>query len=174
MKKAKYTPDQIAEWFIWYNNLVAKTTCGDLMTNSRLERMLYYAQGASLALHNRPLFSEDFIKGEYGALLPSIHKKYRFNWFYGINEEVSPEGVKKEDQKLLLIVYDLFGKYSARGLSLLNREDSAVASTDQNAVIPKDKIRFSFEAKYLFQLMHPEEATNAEKSDWNQLRPFFE
>lgn len=174
MKKAKYTVDTIAGWFIWYNRLIAELTQGDLLTNARLEKLLYYAQGASLTLNDRPLFDEDFVKGEYGVILPDIHMKYKMNWVKGIEtKEDDFEEISRNEQEMLLMVYDIFGRYSAHGLSLLNREEHAWIKAEPNAVIPKEDIRISFETKYLLKLMNPEKATDAEKHDWAQIQHFF-
>lgn len=173
MKKAKYTAETVADWFIWYNRLTAELTQGDLMTNSRLEKLLYYAQGASLPLNDRPLFNEDFVKGEYGVILPDIHMKYKTSWVKGIDiKKDCPEEISKEDSELFVMIYDIFGKYSAHGLSLLNREEYTWKTAEENAIIPKENIRTSFERKYLLKLMNPVKATDAEKHDWAQLHQF--
>jgi hypothetical protein len=41
---------------------------GDLISNMKLQKLVYYAQGVSLALHNRPLFPESLEAWTYVRL----------------------------------------------------------------------------------------------------------
>lgn len=150
MEKAEYTSGQIADWLLWYNKKLMETEPGDLMTNTRLEMIMYYAQGMSLGTYNRPLFDEDFVAGKYGVQLPSVHKKYRFNWYFGIDfVEAEPAGISEQDKELLIFVFDQYSRYSTRGLSLLNTHEHPWKSTTENEVVPKEKIRDFFRHSYL-------------------------
>ncbi|MDR1042783.1 MAG: hypothetical protein LBL54_02635 [Clostridiales Family XIII bacterium] len=55
---AKYTAEQIAYWFITYNQRFVETNEADLIAPLKLQKLLYYAQGSSLALNGYSLFDD--------------------------------------------------------------------------------------------------------------------
>lgn len=44
----------------------------ELMTNMKLQKMLYYQQGLHLAYFGTPLFDEDLEAWMYGPVVPSV------------------------------------------------------------------------------------------------------
>ena len=64
--------EKIAEYFI----AVANTT-GELITNLKLQKLVYYAQAWHLAIYNQPLFREDFQAWVHGPVLPSLYNNYK-------------------------------------------------------------------------------------------------
>jgi len=46
------------------------------VTHSKLQKLLYYAQGFHLALHNKPLFQEPIIASPTGATVQEIQERY--------------------------------------------------------------------------------------------------
>ena len=49
----------VAKFFIGLANDQAVSNQGDLMTNLRLQKLLYFAQGWYLARYGKPLFQEE-------------------------------------------------------------------------------------------------------------------
>ncbi len=90
---------------------------GDLMTNLKLQKMLYYEQGFHLAYFNTPLFDDEIEAWLYGPVVPVVYEKYKG---YGRNG-LSPEDGdfrfdNKEEVTLFDEVYRVYGAYSAIGL----------------------------------------------------------
>jgi len=50
---------------------------GDGMTNMRLQKLLYFAQGKHLAATGRPLFDETIKAWPYGPVVPPAYNKYK-------------------------------------------------------------------------------------------------
>lgn len=50
---------------------------GDAISNMKLQKLLYYAQGFALALLDKPLFDEDFEAWAHGPVLRCIYNKYK-------------------------------------------------------------------------------------------------
>lgn len=92
-KMGQLTALDIAKYIIYFAN---KT--GELITNLKLQKLLYYAQGWHLAHKNENLFEDKFEAWVHGPVIPSIYRKYRKAWL-PINEEVElpslPEELKK-------------------------------------------------------------------------------
>lgn len=75
-RRAMVTPLQIAEFFIAHANIY-----GDLITNLKLQKLVYYAQAWNLAIFGRPLFQEEFEAWVHGPVLPSLYQEFKeFRW----------------------------------------------------------------------------------------------
>ena len=49
----------------------------ELMTNMKLQKMLYYQQGFHLAYFGTPLFDEEIEAWMYGPVVPSVYDEYK-------------------------------------------------------------------------------------------------
>lgn len=98
---------------------------GDL-TNLKLQKMLYYAQGMHLSYYGSPLFNEKIEAWQYG---PVVHKAY--NEFKKYKDMPIPhfEYNKQNDidnkKDFLDEVYIKYGKYSASKLCKLTHEKTS-------------------------------------------------
>lgn len=50
---------------------------GELMTNLKLQKMLYYQQGFHLAYFGTPLFDDEIEAWMYGPVVPSVYNHYK-------------------------------------------------------------------------------------------------
>ena len=80
--KGKYSALTVAKWFLWYNDKILEEEDADLISNLKLQKLLYYAQGCYLALKNEPLFNEQIVN----CLLYTSYCRIRIP-----NEEVKKE-----------------------------------------------------------------------------------
>lgn len=73
------------------NKIVANTNAeqGDIISNLKLQKLLYYLQGYTLAFYDRPLFEDDFEAWQYGPVVRSAY--FHFNKF-GAGAITLPEG----------------------------------------------------------------------------------
>lgn len=76
----------IANYFIWIAN-----ETGSFISNLKLQKLVYYAQAWHIALHNNPLFEEDFEAWVHGPVIPSLYQKYKSFGWQPISEDVTPE-----------------------------------------------------------------------------------
>ena len=88
---------------------------GDAISNLKLQKLMYYAQGFSLAMRGKPLFREDFEAWEHGPVIPSLYRMFRN---YGSGALPKPKNFdvnrySEDDRKFLNEIYDTFGQYSA-------------------------------------------------------------
>lgn len=91
MKTEKKTTgyNQIADYFIGFAN-----ETGSLITNLKLQKLVYYAQAWSLAINNNPLFEEDFEAWVHGPVLYDLYKKYRDYRWNPISKSIDFNSVK--------------------------------------------------------------------------------
>lgn len=97
------------------------------LTNMKLVKLMYIAQGLSLSLLDRPIFKDHIEAWKYGPVIPSIYHEFKHfksnpitaksvildsNW-----EKLSePVLAKEEDQKIVRLTWDLYKDTSAREL----------------------------------------------------------
>ena len=63
---------------------------GDLMTNLRLQKLLYFAQGWHLARFGRPLFDASIEAWPYGPAVPEAYRAYKEYGREGISSAGPP------------------------------------------------------------------------------------
>ena len=148
-----YDVNKIANWFIWYNEYIRdfENEDTDDITNMKLQKLLFYAQSAFLAIKGVPLFNNNILAWEHGPVIPEIYDKFKINGNKGITEynENDLKDISKDDVNLLIDVYNLFGEYSAWGLRNLTYSENPWKTTKRNDVIAIDKMASTFKEKYL-------------------------
>lgn len=111
----------VAEYFIWRSNKEGKP-----VTNKKLQKLIYYAQAWSLALHGRKIFNDKIEAWVHGPAVRSVYGKYKKFGFNGINVSPSDEEVRKipaDIQSLLENVWMIYGKFDAEYLELLSHSE---------------------------------------------------
>ncbi len=130
----------------------AENTDGsDLMTNLKLQKMLYYQQGFHLAMFGTPLFNDEIEAWMYGPVVPSVYMYYKGCGKSGIpsNKELHFEFSDRKEEALFREVCDVYGKYSAVGLMNMTHREMPwkSTSTGEGNVIDKDKMRSFFRTR---------------------------
>lgn len=138
-----YSALDIAKWFINYNLKLRNIDNEDIdyITNLKVQKLLYYAQGSILALENKLLFTEDILAWSHGPVVKSVYDKFKSYGSSDINEYYNDIYVDEETEKVLLQVYNVFGRYSAWGLRNMIHQESSWIDTKRNEVIQVDKIK---------------------------------
>ena len=146
------TAKQIAEWFLYYNAMkIEEFGEGvDQISNLKLQKLLYYAQGCYLALKDQPLFDEDFLAWIHGPVIQCIYDEYKQYGSCGIPKPDNYENIlSNEVQEILVEVYDIFGKYSAWGLRNMTHQEDPWKNTPNMGVISKESIKKYFKEHYI-------------------------
>lgn len=143
------TADNVARWFIHSNNLI----CGDdadEISNLKLQKLLYYAQGLHLAMYGRPLFNDEIIAWQHGPVVKAVYEKYKHNGRSGIVDAALPDDTfTKEAIDIMTITLHNFGQFSAWKLRDMTHEETPWKVTDINHVISQDIIKKYFEEHYI-------------------------
>ena len=144
------TADNVARWFLSRNK--AKELGGevDLISNLKLQKLLYYAQGIHVALYGTPLFNDEILAWQYGPVVEKVYQTYKSNGANAIeNFDAPEENFSKEEELTLQFTQKAFGQYSAWKLADMTHEETPWKDTAINETIPLDKIKAYFEEHYV-------------------------
>ena len=137
------------------NKLLAKAAdvCGgDLMSNMKLQKMMYYEQGYHLAAFKTPLFDESIEAWMYGPVVPSVYEHFKEYGASGITPE-SDNGISlsEDEEDLFNEVFDAYVDFSAYGLMRKTHEEAPWRDTPTGAgnVIPEAEMMRIFETKLM-------------------------
>ncbi|WP_295728499.1 Panacea domain-containing protein [uncultured Muribaculum sp.] len=122
----------------------------DMMSNMKLQKMLYYEQGFHLACFGTPLFEEDIEAWMYGPVVPCVYDKYEQFGRNGIVPDMDSEfRLAGDELELFAQVYEVYGKYSAYGLMNLTHGELPWKSTPtgKGNIITKDKLKEYFKTQ---------------------------
>lgn len=115
---------------------------GELFSNMKLQKLLYYVQGFHIAVFNLPLFDEDIEAWMYGPVVPTVYEHYQENGNRGIAPNEIPITLEAEEERLFNEVLRIYGNYSAIGLMNLTHNEKPWQSTPEGKgnVITKEKL----------------------------------
>jgi uncharacterized phage-associated protein len=97
LKCAEFMLDRFREWlYVWFwmeGNVVTDADAialyfidrahksGSFLTNLKLQKLLYYAQGWHLGLYGVPLFTDRIEAWVHGPVVPPLYRKYKnYGW----------------------------------------------------------------------------------------------
>lgn len=124
---------------------------GDLMSNMKLQKMLYYQQGFHLAMFGTPLFDDEIEAWMYGPVVPSVYETYKEYGRKGIPSDKAKEFSFSEKKEAALFeeVYKVYGKFSAIGLMNMTHNEYPWKSTPtgEGNVIDKKKMTSFFKRR---------------------------
>lgn len=147
--KGKYNAIDIANWFLNENRKQMNFEDSEFITNLKLQKLLYYAQGCYLAKKDESLIKEDFLAWEHGPVIRKIYDKFRAYGANGIQYEEDYDDNLDEDTKVLLKkVYNKFGQYTAWKLRDMTHQETPWKETARNHVIDTKVIQKYFKENY--------------------------
>lgn len=149
----KHTASQVARWFLSYNRIAIAEEGGEYISNLKLQKLLYYAQGSFLALTGRPIFDDKILAWQHGPVVESVYYEYKSNGSNGIvfEDDFDDKEFSEEENKILSEVYNVFGQYSASKLRNMTHKETPWLQTPLSEEIPQDVIKDYFKKEYVEQ-----------------------
>lgn len=123
---------------------------GELMSNLKLQKMLYYEQGFHLAKFNTPLFDEDIEAWMYGPVVPTVYNHFHSFGANGISpEDHKPIELNPIEEKLFNEVFTAYAQFSAIGLMNMTHKEKPWINTKTGTgnVISKENLKKYFKTK---------------------------
>lgn len=118
------TAFEVAEWFV--NWADAGEEPSDV-TNLKLQKLLYYAQGHHLGSNGQPLFAEDIQAWSHGPVVPLVYRKFKSFQNAPVSslaESFDWADYSDEDSEFLATVWNTYGKFSAWQLRNMTHAES--------------------------------------------------
>lgn len=112
----------------------------DPLTHLRLQKLLYYVQGCSLALRKKPMFEERIEAWAHGPVVASLYPFFANYKNASIHQEDFPYegGLNKTEKELIQCVWNIYKKYSATSLrEMTHNEEPWIKARGQKK--PADK-----------------------------------
>ncbi|RLC22006.1 MAG: hypothetical protein DRI57_00895 [Deltaproteobacteria bacterium] len=139
------TCHDVAKYFLALMNEEA----GDLISNMKLQKLVYYAQGFHQAIFEKPLFEADIEAWTHGPVIPELYDEYRK---YDSLPLPKPDDMDysvydKDVRELLDEVYAVFGQFSAWKLMNMTHEESPWRDTPPSSVISCDSMNEYFKTQ---------------------------
>lgn len=87
----------------------------DCISNLKLQKLCYYAQGFYLALHGERLFDETLQAWQHGPVVPSLYRKYKDRGRSCLMPEKNFDinSIPQAVRDFLDTIYSYFGQFSA-------------------------------------------------------------
>lgn len=126
----------------------------DGISNLKLQKLLYYAQGFHLALYRVPLFRENIEAWTHGPVVPFVYHRYKEFGRDPITQadpsaidrlyaELDPERIDFLDE-----IYEVFGQFSAWKLRNMTHDEQPWLENEAHAgVIPMETMEEYFSTR---------------------------
>ena len=135
---------QVAAYFLELN---AANEDNDL-TQLKLQKLLYYAQGLCLAISGKPLFGEKIHAWQHGPVCTDVYRDFPNGSavlsLYENNNELTEE-LSENDKSLISFTNMVYGRYGALKLRNMTHNESPWKDTIQTHEISQSKIKRYFE-----------------------------
>jgi uncharacterized phage-associated protein len=122
----------------------------DLITPMKLQKLVYFCQGYSLALLEKPLFPEPIEAWEHGPVCPKLYHMLKVYKASPMAAIIDPEKIilGNNEKHLIRMVYDNYRQYSASGLRKITHEKGPWKEAVIHSVISHEAM-----AKYFYSLI---------------------
>ena len=129
----------IANFFIDMSNTIEE----DFITNMKLNKLLYFAQGLHIARYKEPLFAEQIEAWHYGPVVKSVYQKYKVcgkEPIKVVDEDYCYDRFNGNELDTLVITMREYGKYTAITLTEMTHTEGPwkQAYHSSNAIITFD------------------------------------
>jgi len=120
----------------------------ELISNMKLQKLVYFCQGYFLALYGRQLFPDPIEAWEHGPVCPKLYRLFKPYGSSPLTTSIDPQRIRLEDyeKRLIDMVYGSYGQYSASKLRNITHEKGPWNATAQNAVISHEIMLEYFES----------------------------
>ena len=132
----------VAKYFV----TLCDPDAGDNISNLKIQKLLYYAQGFHVALYDEPLFVEEIEAWIHGPVVPKVYREYKDRGCGAIpvDSEFDPEVIPENKKEFLNEVYNVFGQYSAWKLRNMTHEEPPWKNCTQGETISLNSMKDFF------------------------------
>jgi len=138
------TCHEIAEYFLARARIDEES--GEAISNLKLQKLVYYAQGVFLALNDDPLFGEPIEAWTHGPVVAELYHRFKEHGSDAIpfNDEIDLEKYDTKTREVLDEVYQFFGQFSGWKLRNMTHEEPPWANARKTGTISHASMREYF------------------------------
>jgi len=108
------TANKVADYLLWYSG-----KHGDLLTNKKIQKLVYYSQAWYLALYNEPLFAKPIEAWIFGPVVRSLYNRFKHYKWDSIPPPVKKPTLTQKAASHIEEVYRVYGALPAFQLERL-------------------------------------------------------
>jgi uncharacterized phage-associated protein len=144
------TARQVADYFL----ALVDSEVGDSLSNLKLQKLVYYAQGFSLAITGEPLFAEPIEAWAHGPVVPILYRSFKQHGSESLpppENGIDLDSYSKDERDLLDEVFSVYGQFSASKLRNMTHAEPPWqdAYARGSSIITHESMR-----KYFLTLVH--------------------
>ncbi len=102
----------------------ADDDAGDVISNLKLQKLLYYAQGFTLAIMGAPLFPEKIEAWTHGPVVPDVYHYFKAHGNAGLPIPAEVPEMPDDYATILDEVYSVYAQFSAWKLRNMTHDES--------------------------------------------------
>jgi uncharacterized phage-associated protein len=119
---------------------------GDNLTNLKLQKLVYYAQGLHLAITGEPLFDDEIVAWQHGPVVPTLYRAFKQ---HGAEPIPRPDGIDGDRypadvRDTLDDVQTVYGQFSASKLRNMTHAEPPYRSVAIGETISRESMREYF------------------------------
>jgi len=120
----------------------------ELISHMKLQKLVYFCQGYSLALLGRSLFPETIEAWRHGPVCPKLYHILKGYGSSPITASIDPDKIALDEQEkqLVRMVYGVYGQYSAARLRKITHEQGPWKDTWVETPISQEAMAGYFES----------------------------
>jgi uncharacterized phage-associated protein len=130
------------------------------ITNLKLQKILYFAQAAHVALYDKKIFKDKVVAWKFGPIVEQVYYEYKIHKNNPLPTPTDVLNISDEDREFLDGIWGLFEKYSASELVSITHSHAPwkdAYEKGQNTEIPVEQLRNYY--RHVFELEDGEEST---------------
>ena len=122
---------------------------GDVISNLKLQKLLYYSQGFYLALYNEPLFKEKIEHWDHGPVVPDSYRMYKEcgPGAIPVPKDSNFAKLSKKHRAVVNEVFNTYGQYSAWKLRQFTHSESPWRNTTSCEIITHSQLSKYFKTQ---------------------------
>ena len=136
----------------------------DTISNLKMQKMLYYAQGWHFAHFNTPLFDDEIEAWKHGPVVRQVYNEFKKYGRDAISfdelDSFDKNTINSDEQEFITFVFKRLSRISAWELAELTHKESPYKDNfveGMNNNIPKDEIKNYFSTKLNEQIIKQKE-----------------
>ena len=124
---------------------------GDIISNLKMQKLLYYCQCACLAIHDRPLFEEIMENWDHGPVVPAVYREYKvhgndalpFPSYYDFDQ------LTDDEVSVINEIYNVYGQFSAWRLKAMTQQEPPWLDTEPGEVMSHKQLKRYFKTQLI-------------------------